>query len=183
MCLREVRLQTKRFHCRGPRFFLSRRRRIEIVVIPIVDPGQCCKCSGEVWIEFRCFFKELLSFFCIAAELVSPIKHLVALHERQIGFAVLSGSALDLRFFHWRQFRLQFAHDLLGQVRLNGKHISQITIVIFRPHVLISVGVNQLHVYTHSIADATNAAFQNGTNSQRLSNFTKIGCFPSIRHD
>src|SRR5439155_12695760 len=77
MCLREVRLQTKRFHCRGPRFFLSRRRRIEIVVIPIVDPGQCCKCSGEVWIEFRCFFKELLSFFCIAAELVSPIKHLV----------------------------------------------------------------------------------------------------------
>jgi hypothetical protein len=71
----------------------------------------------------------------------------------------------------------------LGQVSLNGKHISKITIIIFRPHVLVGVGVNQLHVYTHSIADAANAAFQNGTNSQSLSDFTNVGCLPSIRHD
>ena len=127
--------------------------------------------------------QKLLSLFCIAAEFVRSVKHLVSLHERQIGSAVFRGPALDLRLLHWRELRLQFAYDLLGQVSLNSKHIGQVAIVIFRPHVLVVCGVDQLNVHAHPIADAANAAFQNGTNPQRLSDFTKVGCFSSIWHD
>ena len=183
MRLRQIRLQTERFHCCGPRFFLPRGRWIEVVVIPIVDPCQRSKRAGKVWIELRCFLKELLSLFCIAAKFIAPIKHLVALHKRQIGFAIFGRSALDLRLLHWRQFRLQFAHNLLGQVRLNGKHIGEIAIVVFRPHVLVRVGINQLHIYADAIADPTNAAFQNGTNPKSLPDFANIGCLPAIRHN
>src|SRR4029453_9746353 len=112
MGLRKVRLQTERFHCCGSRFFLARGRWIEVAITPFVHPCQCSKCTGEVWIEFRCFLKKLLSLFCITAEFVRPVKYLMSLHKRQIGFAVFSGSALDLRFLHWRQLRLQFAHNL-----------------------------------------------------------------------
>jgi hypothetical protein len=71
-----------------------------------VDPCQCSKCAGEVRIEFRRFLKKLLGLFGIAAEFIRPIKHLVSLHKRQIGFAIFRGSALDLRLLDWRQLRL-----------------------------------------------------------------------------
>src|SRR5262249_53154457 len=101
MGLRQVWLQTKRFHCCGSRFFLSRRRWIEGVITPIVDPGQSGKRSRKVWVKFRDLFKKLLRLFGVTAESVRPVAQLVSLHKSQIGFAVLSGPALDLRLLQW----------------------------------------------------------------------------------
>src|SRR5437870_2612923 len=106
MGLGQVRLQTQRFHRRGQRFFLSRRCRIEGVIAPIVDPGQSGKRSRKVWVKFRGLFKKLLRLFGVTAESVRPVAQLASLYERQIGFAIFSGPAFDLRLLHWRQFRL-----------------------------------------------------------------------------
>ena len=81
------------------------------------------------------------------------IEQFVGFNKGQIGFAIFGGPALDLRLLHWREFRLQFAHDLLREISLNGKHIGQVAIVIFRPKVLVGVSVNQLHIHAHPIAD------------------------------
>ena len=48
---------------------------------------------------------------------------------------------------------------------------------------LVGVGVDQLHIYADPVANAANAAFENGTNTERLSNFTNVGSFLSIWHN
>ena len=99
MGLRQARLQTKRLHCCGFRFFLSRGRRIEVVIYPVLNPSQSGKRTGELGIKFRCFLKKLLGLFCITPEFVHAREQIVSLEKREVGFAVFRRFALDLRFF------------------------------------------------------------------------------------
>ena len=85
--------------------------------------------------------------------------------ESQVGLAILGRLAFHPLLFAWRQFCPQLIRDLLGEIGLNREHIRELTIVIFRPHVLVILCVNQLHVDAHAVANAANAAFQNGTNT------------------
>src|SRR4029077_9098684 len=95
-------------------------------------------------------------------------REILRLDKCEIGFAIFCRLALYLRFFSGWQFGLEFARDFLGQIRLNREHISEVAIVIFRPYVLIILGVNQLHVHAYSIANTTNTALEKGCDAQRL---------------
>ena len=124
MPFRQIRLQTNRCLRRGTRFFLSRRCFIEIVISPIVDPCQSGKRSRELRIQCGCALEKLLCLFRVGAKrAIRAIEQFVGFNKGQIGFAIFGGPVLDLRLLHWREFRLQFAHNLLCEISLNGKHI------------------------------------------------------------
>jgi hypothetical protein len=55
---------------------------------------------------------------------------------------------------------LQRRGDLLRQIALDGEYVRQIAIVIFRPNVLVIIGVDQLDVDPDAIADSPYAAFE-----------------------
>ena len=105
------------------------------------------------------------------------------LHKSQISLAILRGLAFDLLFFARGQFCPKFIRDFLGQIRLDGEDVGQITIVIFRPYVLVILGVDQLHVHADPIADTPNTAFENGGNAQRLSDFANVRCLAPVGHN
>ena len=72
----------------------------------------------------------------------------------------------------------------MREVSLDGKHVGQIAIVIFCPNVLVVVGVDQLHVDTHPIADPAHAAFQKCGNAERFADFTSVArATAAIGHD
>ena len=123
MGFRQVRLQTNCLLRSGTRFFLARRSWIEVVIYPIFNPRQSGKRTGKVRIEFCCFLKKLLGLFCVTAEFVRARDQIVSLEKREVGFAVFGGLALNLGLLDGRQFRLQFARDLLCQICLNREHI------------------------------------------------------------
>ena len=104
------------------------------------------------------------------------------LYEGKIGFTVFSGLVCHLRLFPRRQLRLERIGDLLGEIALDRKDISELAVVIFRPKVLVVLSVDQLHGHAHAIADAANAALQKGCNAECLSDFTNVGSFSSIWH-
>ena len=66
---------------------------------------------------------------------------------------------------------------------MNGEHVGQVAIVIFGPNVLVVLGIDQLHVDAHTIANASHAAFQNCGDAERFSNFTNVWGLSAICHD
>ena len=99
---------------------------------------------------------------------------IVRLDKEQIGFRILGWPAIEARFFVWRKFCLKSGGDFLREIGLNGEDISQIAVVIFRPNVLVVVGVDQLHVHAHAIADAADAAFQKRGHAKCFANFAGV---------
>jgi hypothetical protein len=79
----------------------------------------------------------LLSLFDVGTESIWPRKQAVPLHKSQVRFAVLGRLAFNLRLLGGRQFSTQFARDFLSEITLNGEHVCQLPVVVFRPHVLV----------------------------------------------
>ncbi len=99
---------------------------------------------------------------------------IVCLNKEQIGVRVLGWSPIETRFFVWRKFRLESGSNFLREIGLDGKDVGQIAVVIFRPNVLVVVGIDQLHVNPNAIADAANAAFQKRGHPERFANFAGV---------
>ena len=57
------------------------------------------------------------------------------------------------------------------EIGLNGKDVCQVSVIIFRPEMLVVHGIDQLHVYTHAIADPADTAFQDSSDAQGLADF------------
>ena len=141
MRLRQVGLQLQSALGEGARFFASSRRLVE----GMQDPAFQLRVAGEserkAWVELQCAIVELLALFQLIEILKSALE-IVRLHKSEIGFAVFGRLPLDLCLFDWRQFCPQFARNLLGQISLNGENVCQIAIVIFRPNVLVILGID-----------------------------------------
>src|SRR4029077_14688082 len=130
------------------------------MIDPALHHGETGKSRGEVWIELDRLLKKRLSLQrCIVKHLRS-IGPIVRLNEEQIGVRILGWPVVEASFFIWRKFRLKRGSNFLREIGLNSKDVSQITVVIFRPNVLVVAGIDQLHIDANPIADATNAAFQ-----------------------
>ena len=100
----------------------------------------------------------------------------------EISLGILGRFALDLRLFARRKLCLKFVRDLLGKIGLNGKDVGQIAVVIAGPEMLVRRCVDQLHINADTIAGTTDAAFQNGRNAQRFSDFAHVRRVPAIGH-
>ena len=96
------------------------------------------------------------------------------LEKKQVSVRILGWPAIEARFFVGREFCLEGGTDFLREIGLNRKDIGQIAVVIFRPNVLVGVGVDQLDVDAHAIADPANAPFEKGCHAQRLADFTRL---------
>ena len=90
---------------------------------------------------------------------VYPVGVIVCLEKNQIGVRVLGWPAIETRFFIGRKLRLKSRGNFLREIGLNSEDVGQIAIIIFRPNMFVVVGVDQLHIHPHAIADAANAAF------------------------
>ena len=77
---------------------------------------------------------------------------------------------------------MQRLGDALGEIALDRKNIRDIAVVIVCPEMLVSVGVDQLHVDTHPVARATHTALENIGNTQRLANVTNVRRAATVLH-
>ena len=72
----------------------------------------------------------------------------------------------------------------MRKIGLDGEDISQIAVVIFRPNVLVTICVDQLHAHSDAVADSTDAAFQKRGYAQRFAYFPSVAHgIAAIRHD
>src|SRR5438105_12918468 len=155
----KIRLQSKGFIRVETRLFPPAWYWVGVMIDPALHHGETGKSRGEVWIELDRLLKKRLSLQRCVVKHLRSIGVIVCLNEEQIGVRILGWPLIETRFFIGRKFRLESGSDFLREIGLDGKDVGQITIVILRPNVLVAVGVDQLDVDAHSIADAANAAF------------------------
>ena len=74
---------------------------------------------------------------------------------------VRSRRLFDLALFIRRELRLQLIGDGFCDFALNRENISQIAIVSLRPQMRIGARIDQLRVYSHTIANTLDASFHN----------------------
>ena len=113
------------------------------------------------------------------------VEQVARLHDGEISFAIFRRFSRQLLSFCRRKFGFQFLCDFLRQVGLNRENVCQIAIVILRPKVLVALGIDQLHVHPHAIVFrvGTDAAFQNGRDAERLTDFPHARCSSAVAHD
>ena len=70
----------------------------------------------------------------------------------------------------------------MSKIGLDGKHVGHIAVVIARPNVLVTAGIDQLHVDPHLIAGAPNAALENVRNAKSLANLANVRRLTAILH-
>src|SRR4029077_11299059 len=138
--------------------------------------------ESKRWIALNGSLVKLLPFFEFLQVLHRVLK-IVRLDKSEIGLAVFRGLAFESRFFRGRKLGLERVGDFLREIGLNGKHIRHIAIIIARPNMLVTVGVDQLHVYPHLVAGAADAAFENVRNSELLADLANIRSLAAITHD
>ena len=79
----------------------------------------------------------------------------------------------------------QLPRNFNCQLALQGKRISQGSIIALRPNLFVVARVDQLYVHDDAVGRAANASFQHMRNLQRLSNlaqFPRDGC-AAVNHD
>jgi hypothetical protein len=144
------------------------------VIHPALHHGETGKSQGKVWIELDRLFEKRLSLQRGVVKHFPLAGVIVCLNEEQIGVRILGWPVIETRFFIRRKFRLKSGGNFLREIGLDGKDVGQIAVVIFRPNVLVVVGIDQLHVHAHPIADAANAAFQKRGHAERFANFAGV---------
>ena len=100
----------------------------------------------------------------------------------QIGFV---GSGIVCRFGFYLLLLLrrkrgpQLSRNFNRQLALQGKRVSQGSIVALRPNLLVVARVDQLYIHDDAASRAAHASFQHMRNLQRLSNLAQLprdGC-------
>src|SRR5215468_3392073 len=76
-----------------------------------------------------------------------------------------------------RQLHLQRRRNCLRDFVLYRKHIDHLPVVTLRPEVIPIRGVDQLRGYPDPVSRAPNAAFQNRSHVQDLSDFSDVQVF------
>src|SRR5947208_16192706 len=174
MTFGKVRLQSQSLLSIETRFLPPARYWVGVVIDPALHHGETSKSRGEVWIQLDRLLKKRLSLQRCVVKHLRSIGPIVRLNEEQIGVRILGRPVVETRFFIRRKFRLESGSDFLREIGLNGEYVGQIAVVIFRPNVLVVVGIDQLDVDTYPIADAANAAFQQSRHAESLTNFAGV---------
>src|SRR5438874_11534609 len=170
----KIRLQSQGFIRVETRLFPPAWYWVGVMIDPALHHGEPSKSRGKVSIELDRLLKQRLSLQrCIVKHLRS-IGPIVRLNEEQIGVRILGWPVIEKCFFIWRKFRLESGSDFLREIGLNGEYVGQIAVVIFRPNVLVVVGIDQLDVDAYPIADAANAAFQQSRHAESFTNFAGV---------
>src|SRR5438067_8220078 len=133
---------------------------VGVMIDPALHHRETGKSGGEVWIELDRLLKQRLSLQRCVVKHFRSIGPIVRLNEEQIGVRILGWPVIEKCFFIWRKFRLESGSDFLREIGLNGEYVGQIAVIIFRPNVLVVVGIDQLDVDTYPIADEAKDAFQ-----------------------
>ena len=87
-------------------------------------------------------FEKGLGFHRRVVEQIHLVGVIMRLDVEEVGICVLGRSVIEPRFFVRGKFCLQCRGDFLREIGLNGKNVSQIAIVIFRPKVLVVAGID-----------------------------------------
>ena len=125
-----------------------------------------------------------MAFNDVSLKHVHAIGIIVRLDKEQVSVGILGWPIIESRFFGWGKFCLKSRGNFLREIRLYGKDVSQIAIVIFCPNMFVVVRVDQLHVHSDAIADPTDAAFQKRGHAQRFAYFASVPYgIAAIRHD
>ncbi len=184
MAFGKVWLQSQGLISIESRFFPARRYRVGCVIQPALHHGETSKSQSKIWIELDSLFEKRLSFQRGVVEHFSLAGVTMCLDEEQISVWILRRPAIETRFFIWRKLRLKSRGNSSGKIGLDGEDVGQIAVVIFGPNVLVVVGIDQLHVHAHPIADAANAAFQKRGHAKRFANVAGVSHgAAAIRHD
>ena len=91
-----------------------------------------------------------------------------------IGFQISGWLCCDRRIFPRRKPSVKLLGDGARDLALNRESIGQSSVVNFRPHMRILARVNQLRAYTHFVAGALHAAFENVSDTEGLRDLTNI---------
>src|ERR1700720_1240522 len=96
----------------------------------------------------------------------------------------VSGWAIfDRRLFISRQFALQLRNNSLRQTAFYIEQIVQLSIVLLRPSCNSCAGIDQLRIYSNTVACLLDTAFQHVRNTESLPYFAFIFLFPAVsRH-
>src|SRR5262245_38039085 len=74
----------------------------------------------------------------------------------------------------WRKLRLQLVGDGFCNLALDSENVGQIAIVRLGPEMCIGARIDQLRVYSHTIANALNTSFHNMRDAKFISDLAQI---------
>ncbi len=182
MCLGQARLQFQGAQSQLASLFTPRGGVFAVVHNPAFQLRVAGHGQSKVGVQLNGALVQLFGLFELV-EIHHCIGEIVRLHKSKVSLAVFGGSLRHLRFFLRRQSGLEGIGDLLRQIALNGEDIGELPVVIFRPQMLVGVGIDQLHVHAHAIADASHTAFQDRADPECFSDLARADGFAAILHD
>src|SRR4030095_7680511 len=154
------------------------------MIAPALPKRETGERQRKLWIELDGLFEKRYGLQRRVAKHVPPRCVIVRLNEKQIRVGVFGWSLIKPRFFIWRQFRLKSRGNFLREIGLNREDVGQIAVVIFRPNVLVVIGIDQLHVHSDAITNPTDTAFQQRGYAQRFAYFASVAYrIAPVRHD
>src|SRR4030095_52050 len=111
------------------------------MIDPALHHGETGERQRKVRIELDGLFEKRYGLQRRVAKNVPPACVIVSLNEKQISVGVFGWPIIESRFFGWRKFCLKSGGNFLCEISLDCKDVSQIAVIIFRPDVLVVVGV------------------------------------------
>ena len=132
--------------------------------------GEACGRESETRVETQGPPVEVgstIKRFC-SCQAFAPSLFILPSQKQVVSLWIACGCRCQHDRFARRELRAQSIADFLRDFALDGEDVSQVAVVVFCPNAPVRTCINELNVYTHSLAILLHGSLQNRGDTEFL---------------
>src|SRR5439155_2076542 len=144
--------------------------------------GEACGRESETRVKTQGSPVEVgstIKRFC-SCQAFAPSLFILPSQKQVVSLWIACGCRCQHDRFVRRELRAQSSSDFLRDFALDGEDVSQVAVVVFCPNAPVRTCINELNVYTHSLAILLHGSLQNRGDTEFFRDAPQVPVFAPL---